>query len=342
LDWFQNVVHEIDGRWQLIDAEWKSESESGRDINVYCKHCKRPLDRYSSGRWVALRPDIDIHGYHISQLFSGTVTIAEMWKHFVAGQRDNTKLQLFYNNRLGLGYEGAGAKLTHAVLNACTSDYLPTVCTGATAGIDTGANCCHIVISDYSKTNDRQTVRRIKWVGTTALNLDEVAGLLQQNQVQTVVIDGQPERHFAKELQKRLPGKVWLNWYTTKKTATDSIDEDEQGMTVDRTASIDRMIAQIMESADAGKQGQQRLLLLPANASTVDDGNFYKQMCAPTRKFDRNKGERGLWIWDEGSKPDHYFHAFNYDTLAADMRPGDLEIIAIGHRDINPNSMDGY
>jgi hypothetical protein len=103
------------------------------------------------------------------------------------------------------------------------------------------------------------------------------------------------------------------------------------------------MVGVISESAEAAKHGdQQQLFLLPLNASTVDGGSFYKQMCAPTRKFDRELGERGRWKWDEGSNPDHYFHAMNYDFLAADLCPGNLEIVAIGRRDINPDSMGGY
>jgi hypothetical protein len=50
---------------------------------------------------------------------------------------------------------------------------------------------------------------------------------------------------------------------------------------------------------------------LPKNAETVKD--YYDHMQASTRIY---REEREEYIWTEGTKPDHFFHAEAYAHMA--------------------------
>jgi hypothetical protein len=119
LDWFKNVVREIEeGQFALRD-------ESG---GVLCAKCERGMDRLSQGEWVAEYPGRDASGYHVSQLFSGSVPIMgdtddAMWTRFQAGLSNQFELMRFHNSVLGLPYESEGAKLSPAILNRCVDQY---------------------------------------------------------------------------------------------------------------------------------------------------------------------------------------------------------------------------
>lgn len=341
LDWFFSVVREIgEKRYQLIDREWNK--NLSRDINVYCKKCGKHINRYMDGEWIASYQDRKISGYQISQMFSGNVSILEMWNHHQESRYDNHKLQLFYNNRLGLGYEGAGAKLTHSKLDTCRYTITDQATGGVlpcTAGIDTGANACHVVIHDYPKIvidNILVTVERLKWAGTTSLNLDEVVGVLKRNGVTCACIDSKPETYFSKQLRDAMPGIVWMIEYLGQASADGfRVDTEDHLIKVDRTSTIDEMIAKIETSVASVKDGNPPTWILSEDARTIHDGQYYNQMCAPTRKFDKDRKPRGAWVWDEGSRPDHYFHAENYNHIARGIMPISGKIQLVGKSEIS-------
>lgn len=303
LNFFKNVVKQSgENEYELIDKK-RSLNDPG-DIQVYCNTCLSSIDRLMPGQWIARYPERSISGYHISQLFSYTKTIRELWEMFVAGQTDSTLMQVFYNSRLGLPYDAAGDNLTAALLESkCKDDYLmPSTANDCTMGMDVGGKL-HIRISDYPETGKRRAV----YIGAVH-SFDEAANLIKKYNVKFCVVDAKPEIHKVREFQAKFPRKVYLcDYATNEKIDFWDVNPKEYTIRADRTASIDGMVSGILN-------GQNRL---PKNFRTIDGTDYIDQMEAPTRIYDE-KGKR--YKWDEKGNADHYFHAENYDNLAMKIK----------------------
>ncbi len=297
LDFFKNVVRQVEENvWELIDS----------NHGVVCKKCNSLLDRLSDGEWVAKYPGRSVSGYHISQLFSPTVTIKEIYDQFLKGQTDATAMQVFYNSYLGQPYEGVGAKITETILESkCMDDYtMPGNADACTAGVDVNYPQLNVRISDYPETG----IRRAVYIGIV-YSFAELSNLFKRYNVEYAVIDVAPERHKIAEFQAQHPF-VWACQYSSTEVPEFwRVNEDDMRLTVDRTQSIDYMVSEILN-------GRNRL---PKNFKSIV--NYVDEMEAPTRILDETKNPP-RYIWDEGGNADHFFHAENYDCLA--MRVKDL------------------
>lgn len=292
LDFFVNVCREIgDNRYELIDAQW--DKNSGRDVNLYCQECGEPIDRLSAGEWVAVYPDRNISGYHISKLFSANAEIAELWKTFTKALTNPTLMQIFFNSDLGLAYSAEGDRLSQALLRQCIGDYsMPSVAKDERVymGVDVG-NLLHIVIG---------TKEKILFIGARS-SFSECSKLMKKFDVVRCVVDMRPETRKAREFQDEHKA-VWLCEYinspdTRHKTVIS--DKKKKVTQAHRTQSIDSMIAKF-----SGKE-----IKIPRNISS----EFYDQMAVPVRIIeDRARGPEAIWT----KGVDHYFHAMNYWSIA--------------------------
>jgi len=76
------------GHWQWLDWEesvqfdYTAAAEDPDEIiqneRVVCRKCEKDIDRLSPGEWVAQFPKRDIHGYHISKLFSPMANLKKL------------------------------------------------------------------------------------------------------------------------------------------------------------------------------------------------------------------------------------------------------------------------
>jgi hypothetical protein len=302
LDFFVNVVEKTsDVDYRLLDKKWKQIDE--RDIALYCRKCHREIDRLADGEHVARYPGRDISGYHFSQIFSPTKTIRDIYAQFLEGLTDPSIMEIVYNSRLGLPYAGSGDKLSAALLDAkCADDYLmPDNAEDCTAGIDVNWPQLHVRISDYPAPG----IRRAVYIGTVT-SFKELSDLFERYGVKCAVMDFAPERHKVREFQSQHPRVLWAAEYSSSEIADFwRIDEESRLITVDRTQSIDERNSAIYKGHN----------ILPKNFRTLDNGEYIKQMEAPTRRFD-DKRQKPRYIWDEGNEEDHHFHADNFDYLA--------------------------
>ena len=289
LDFFKNVVRQTDeNEYDLLGAS-----------GACCRKCLRSIDRLQTGEWVALYPDRPISGYHVNQLFSPTVSIAELWQKFQEAQTNATIMQIFYNSCLGLPYEAVGDNLSAALLESkCMDDYLmPSTAKGCTAGIDVNWPQLNVRISDYPKPG----IRRAVYIGIVH-SFAELTTLLQRYNVKTACIDVAPERHKIAEYQQ-LHKNLWAVNYTGEIAEFWRVKHDERYVTVDRTQGIDAMVSEILN-------GRNRL---PKNFRSLNSNEYIEQMAAPKRILDI-KAKR--YKWDEFGEADHDFHADVYDYLA--------------------------
>lgn len=289
LDWFVNVVEET--------SEGIFTPRKGT-LGVYCRACGHSLDRHAPGEWVSTYPDrMELRGYTISQLFSGSVTLQEMFAAFQRGLANETEKQRFYNSVLGLPYVAEGNKLTEARLRKATGEH-PRQSVGQSCfmGIDVGALLHCVVIDSESRVLALFTCRQF----------DEVDNAMKSYGVAMAVCDMLPETREARQFAQRHRGRVLLCQFVASEQVKDfAVDYSQQIVKAHRTQTMDDSHAAIMQCK----------AMLPADASSVPD--FYSQMMAPTRIFDE---KRQTFRWEEGSQPDHYRHSFNYAWLAKSIR----------------------
>jgi len=306
LDWFTHVVEKIgDNQFRIIDDKWVA--DESRDPVLRCLKCSKPIDRHTDGEWVAEFPRIEKHGYTLNGLPCPMVSVSEMLKLWIKAQGDETLTQHFYNSELGVPYSSSGAQLTDELLDRCCSeDVMPASCPGpCSMGIDVGS-LLHVRISQIDGPKRRAVAI------LTCHEFYELDELFIRFGVKFAVIDALPEARLAREFARRHPGRVFLCRYTPRDQIGSSdvglkdfwmnIDHAEQTVSVDRTQSLDSSHAAIIKQEN----------ILPKGASGIAD--YYPQMKELVRVLLEDKGR---YEWQQGSKPDHYRHADNYDHIAA-------------------------
>ena len=289
IDWFAQVVREeSEGMYSL-----RGIGRASAGPRVLCRRCQRGMDRLCHGEWVAEFPGREASGYHISQLFSGSVSLEAMWTEFQEALRDETRLQRFYNSVLGLPYEATGARLTEAMLIRACGDF-PRLASGKGCymGVDVGSQI-HVIVIDPSN--------QVIHIGTVQ-EFEELDPLMNAYGVETCVIDMLPETRKAREFGERFSSLVYLCQFVKSEDVPDfKLSPDDMKVRADRTQTMD-------DSHAALTQG---IVKLPRDSASVRD--FYPQMLAPTRLFDAH---RQRFIWTEGNDADHYRLAFCYAWLA--------------------------
>jgi hypothetical protein len=310
LEWAVNFVRQTDdGRYDLLSAK----------DGAVCRKCGWEFDRFSvGGEWIAEQAGDGSSGYHVSQLFSGSATVAELYADWERAQGNHSELQRFYNSVLGEGFKAEGAKLYPELLLRIIGQHgQSNIGERCIMGIDVGADI-HVVIGDQQG----RILRLACLHGTNAFN--ELQNMVQAYRA-TAVIDADYDPRTVRQFAERNQGKVYLCSYRTTETITDvDYRPSERLLLANRTQTMDDSHAAII----AGE------VSLPRDAMTVPD--FVDQMCAPTRieeKIDsRHGGTRSVFRWVEGSQADHYRHAFNYYRIGQRFfsRHGQIIVAAIG------------
>jgi hypothetical protein len=303
LSFFDNIVRQTaDEEWELLDTKW--EKRSPEDAKVFCRKCGGILNRLGKAEWIPEDQQADISGYTLSRLINPQSTIGKIWLTYLEALKNESKLQRFHNSILGLPYSAKGRQLTQAILDLCVKaggNYgLKSTGKNTFMGVDVG-KVNYVVIEELK----RGGIRKPIWIGTVR-SLTELDDKVKQFKVGTAVVDARPETSEARRFVNRMKGKckVWLCEYSKDVLLEEPVvKEEERIIQVDRTQAIDSTVS--------GFLGQE--ILLPGNASTLDGGELYRQLQAPVRIMDPT-GKR--YVWDEGTKQDHYFHGFVYADLA--------------------------
>lgn len=293
-DWFQHVVEKVDeNNFILRDQKW--ERHSKRDLNMICDKCSKPIDRYSPGGWVKENPGAVVSGYHVSKMFSTAMAMREILDRFERGLVNDEAFQRFYNGDLGEAFTSAGAKITVEALNECVRSYrMAKPLSGrCLMGVDVG-NMLNVIIGQLSATDN---MVRILYIGTVP-DFKDLAELHKEYRVVAGVIDALPETRLARRVTQRLRGMFRCYYGQMRR---DIINPKARMVTVERTQALD----QTKEAVTIQE------VELPQNAASVPQ--FYDQMTAAVRLYNK---DAGLYIWEEGSKPDHYHHAMTYMLIA--------------------------
>lgn len=302
IDWLVNCVRQNDdGTWYLLDPNGP----------VCCK-CAKPIDRLMPGEWIAKYPGRDVSGYgEINKVFANPLpnTIANMFEEFVKGETNPGEAQRFFNNVLGLPFEGDGVCLSFEMLSACATAQSQSEMAKLDGPVVAGCDVGKVLHLHISKLHDG---RRYKLFCGTVRDFDELTMRCNMLGVDKGVIDAQPEGHAVDNFMRA--NKRWYRCFYNLQDNNPQdmvVDHKTKTVRVNKTKSCDTSYA-------AWAQGD---IMLPANWQALDKGDFLAQMTAPTRVLVEHKSDssKDRWEWQEGSKPDHHFHADNYERIAAGL-----------------------
>lgn len=136
------------------DGEWIM-SRVEKSAHYECEHCKGAiLDSQKpsillKGEWKASNPNApeDIKSYHISALYSLSLTFGNIARLFLHAKNDRSKLQNFHNSILGEAWTPTAATIDSATIDeliALSPEYykgeIPSKAKALIAGIDTQQN----------------------------------------------------------------------------------------------------------------------------------------------------------------------------------------------------------
>lgn len=301
----------------VITAE-KYDDPKIRDTHLICKECKGKLEHQAKtewlakGQWVPTHTDRDSRGFHISQLYSTTVSPVELAQAFISSQRDKSDEQEFYNSKLGIPHIVEGARLTDKDIDECTGDYLTTggLSSGfVTMGVDVGKflhyeiDIWRIPPNESTISTDLNVKSRAKVVAFgKAKDFTELDLLIAKYRVAFTVVDRNPETRAALEFAYRHPGHVRLCFYPNGIAGRQIIlSQEEPSLSVDRTSWLDLSLGRF----------KNRTITVPRN---IDD-EYRGHIKAPCRVYDkdRNGNPVGKYV---STEEDHYAHARLYSEVA--------------------------
>jgi hypothetical protein len=298
-DFFKHVVRQTDdNEYEYCDGDYEPDSDI--DARLICHHCGRPMNRRGGGEWIASYPKAKSHGYQISKMFSANVRLTDLVGRFDRGLVDPDSMVRFYNGDLGLPFDSPGARITKTALDEAKQDYFLNIVPQdgiCVAGVDVGA-VYNVTIGHMGP-----GVPGVRLVAARTIALtDDLKSLMMEYHVKVLVIDALPETRESKRIA------AWIRngfvcYYGGART--EKINRD-RSVSVERTAALDQVKCALYDGG----------LTLPQGAENIPE--FYEQMMASTRMLDPDAhGGEGAYVWREGSKADHYFHACGYMMIAS-------------------------
>lgn len=297
---------------------------------------QRAWESGDGGRWVPEAPEHPYPSYQLSRLYRPEAGLTRIARGLAESNEHD--VQQTWNQDLATPHAPAGGQLSlEELARLCLYD--GTIAdlagrTGAVMGVDVGAKMhCWLMALDENLP---------LLVG--AYELDDftaVGELMRRFNVRVCVVDAQPESHLVDQFKRRWRGRVWgclytprrwpPRWTTTQDEAGHPVSDPGRRYVVqaDRTAAMDSFAA-LLRGQDTEQFGWQPRMLFPRDAASV--AGLFAHLQAPVRRRVEKAGVIRA-IWDEGSRPDHYFHAGVYARLAwqiADIELGGSEFYVSG------------
>lgn len=278
--------------------------ENIRDGKVVCVKCGRPLDRLGKGEWVPEYPSKNLRGYRVSRLCSPLTTVDSL---ILAHQEatSESKLQTFYNFKLGIERSPKGGKVGRDLILSCRDmEYtMPTVHPGVTTmGVDVGS-VLNVRISSH-----KDGLRRAVYIGIVK-TFGDLRDLMLRFHVGLCCIDALPETRKAKEFAKAFEGKVKLVYFSSQEELV-KLKESDDGYAEAHCART-QLLDEVMAEFAGGRN------ILPRNVEEIED--YIKQVTASVRIISQDNEGRDKVKWI-ASSPDHYLFAEAYDVLATRIK----------------------
>lgn len=291
-----------------------------------CKECGGKLEHadkpnfLKNAYWEAFDKNAnpEVRGFHISQLYSFTVTPGELAVAYFRGFGDELAQKEFHNSKLGKPFIGDGAKVDDVMLDKCiaihTKDDERPSGPGRliTMGIDRGKwNYLNVdewfidgFSSDINASAFCKTLFQYEFHENDFNKIADEA--MREWQVLACVIDADPGPNEARQFARRFEGFVWLCRYRGRKSKEITISEEEGGApmaTVDRSHWISAALGRFKTSTPR--------IALPQDISH----NYREHIKAVVATYIRDDdGNPQLDYVSTGA--DHFAHARTYSEIA--------------------------
>ena len=289
------------------------EVEDGTFI-IGCKKCKKELDRWSVGEWVAQYPSIkETRGYHISQLDAAWISADDIMRR----KFNYSSKQLFFNYVIGEPYASEGLLITDEDIKAAirlprevmsrNSNYV-----AISAGIDWGdvsymaitgikANGAVDLLNLYSVADDsKQTLKSVSFF----------CALLRAYQPNIIVADAGYGADRNSYGYTQFPSAWYSCYWTTSKDANakvrfkDQYNETAHEILVDKTVKIQRTLHSLKGRLIGLFPWSEKIAMLALH-------------CKNTRIMDE---ESDGMVYQRATRvgPDHYTCALTYALIGVD------------------------
>jgi phage terminase large subunit GpA-like protein len=292
-----------------------------------CKECGGRLEHadkpnfLKNAYWEAFDKNAnpDFRGFHISQLYSFTVTPGELVVAYFRGFGNELNAKEFHNSKLGLPFIGEGAKVTEEMVeksinNHTKNDLRPSAAGRIiTMGVDRG-KWNYVEVTEWFF--DRW-IDDISSVATPKVLLEHkfheedfdktLDDLMKEWQVLACVLDADPGPMEARRFARRFRGYVWLCRYRSGLTGKEIAITDED--TGSPMATVDR--ASWLSTALGRFKSNPPRILLPQDVSQ----EYREHVQSPVSTYVRDdRGEPLLDFVKTG--PDHFAHSRVYSEIA--------------------------
>lgn len=283
------VVRDPDFDWDQPDSE----------PNLICPHCNRVLPRFGEGRWIERYPRRNMAGYHFSKLFTSATSLREVVEDFNLGLSNSVRMMRCYNSNFGYAYDAPGAKITRDMIDSARGDYRQhNPKAKCILGADVG-NTIHVVIAKLFPWESRYGAQVV--LATEVHEEKELVELYDRYDCIAGVVDAMPEERMSRRITQQRRG-MFRAYYDRGRG--DKVITAQKIVTAARTPAMDS----VKEALQTGQ------IVLPQDIDAVP--GFYDQLMASTRTYDEDTQR---FVWNEGSKEDHYHHALVYCNLSRAM-----------------------
>ncbi len=298
-----------------IELKWP-ESFDLDAANIICYECKAVLDHDDKvnflglGKWIPANPNAEVRGFHVSQLYSCTMTPLRLAKKARAAQESEYEKTEFYNSNLGLPYESDGARVTEgqvtASISTTRSGELPKQDHLIAIGIDVGSKIHYEVdaflpnnrLGDLTSRHDPLVIE-----AGSVTEFEQLDLIIQRFKPHCFVIDINPEQRKALELCHRYRGFGFACQYVEGITGKDLKRYDEEcKIAVNRTVWMDAALGRFINCQ----------IRLPMDISK----EYQSHIVAPVRVYTRDDIGNHISRYKEGTRPDHHAHTRTYCEIA--------------------------
>lgn len=294
------------------------------DLTYYfCTQCKAELPHAGKQEWLrdsVWVPRVKIQGhrsFHISQMYSTTVSPGDMARAHFKSQLSDLAAVEFKNQKLGEPHIVEGARLTDKLLVECRGDHKSgdnppadgsrQIC----IGIDVGTFLDVAIVEylyDADPGREPYEKSRAKLLHTLRIPQDEwrqLEDVMRTWQVQHACVDFQPDTVNARRFCRRFMGYASMVQYrrgTIGNEIKETKDEhDVPCLTVDRTVFLDMVL----------RRFHKKRITIPYDVRAV----YLEHMKAPIRTYELDELglPRGVY---KSIADDHFAHAMAYAEIA--------------------------
>lgn len=307
---------------------------------IICKHCKYEYKQHTdakgilwqddklamlvnTGFWhptVTEAVDDDRRGFKINQLYSATVSAAEIAMDYFKSLTSDFANQEFHKSVLGEPFVGERSQVTPELLQAVTKQYKckqlsvkPGQKRVITMGIDQGKISYWVICEWFypALTTDLNASAECRVLDMGRFLEDEWEvipdRLMHEWQVLACMVDADPNINDARRFARRFPGHVWLNRYRAGRSGKEmTIDEDGGNYapiaTVDRVNWLDQTLGRFFNGS----------IELPMDAPRM----FHNHIMALVRVYEEDPQGNTIAKYKNYGDPDHFGHALNYAEMA--------------------------